>query len=415
MSSTILRCRQHYIPHSKSDTIDEVGSVARASRRVSITLRQVRCPSGPCACAFPEQCDSQQGELPPTRRLLVRKEEERRSRKEVQNAPAGAGAAREAASALEPSPVELTPAFEERHVNNVYNAIAPHFSATRFVLGCLEGEAETSAFTHATLIFLRCIDFFEPRPHDARFAIWPKVRAFIDSLPRGCAVADVGCGNGKYLGVRRDLFVVGLDQSEGLVGQAARRLKSYAVQHSLPPAPEPWLQRADVAAADGLRLPLRSGTLGGALCIAVLHHMTTEVRRVALLSELARILRPGGKALVTAWATQQERMDKLAKWHMLKEGVEADGKDTHVCGGDYLVPWHVPWHRVAATSAQQQAAQQATPCVVDQHKATLMFQRYYHLFAPGELERLAGQVDGVSVADCFYDKDNWCIVIEKVG
>jgi alkylated DNA repair protein alkB family protein 8 len=28
-------------------------------------------------------------------------------------------------------------------------------------------------------------------------------------------VADVGCGNGKYYGVRRDLAVLGSDRSEG--------------------------------------------------------------------------------------------------------------------------------------------------------------------------------------------------------
>lgn len=48
-----------------------------------------------------------------------------------------------------------------------------------------------------------------------RFAVWPKVRAFLDSLPPGSVVADVGCGNGKYLGVRRDLAVLGCDRSAG--------------------------------------------------------------------------------------------------------------------------------------------------------------------------------------------------------
>jgi alkylated DNA repair protein alkB family protein 8 len=48
-----------------------------------------------------------------------------------------------------------------------------------------------------------------------RFAVWPKVRAFIDSLAPGSVVADVGCGNGKYLGVRRDLAVLGCDRSAG--------------------------------------------------------------------------------------------------------------------------------------------------------------------------------------------------------
>jgi hypothetical protein len=37
-------------------------------------------------------------------------------------------------------------------------------------------------------------------------------------------VADVGCGNGKYFGVRRDLAVLGSDRSGGLAALAAQRL-----------------------------------------------------------------------------------------------------------------------------------------------------------------------------------------------
>ncbi len=57
-----------------------------------------------------------------------------------------------------------------------------------------------------------------------RFAIWPRVREFIESVPVGAIVADVGCGNGKYLGVRRDIAVLGSDRSTGLVQVAAQRL-----------------------------------------------------------------------------------------------------------------------------------------------------------------------------------------------
>jgi hypothetical protein len=48
-----------------------------------------------------------------------------------------------------------------------------------------------------------------------RFAVWPKVRAFLEGLAPGSVVADVGCGNGKYLGVRHDLAVLGSDRSAG--------------------------------------------------------------------------------------------------------------------------------------------------------------------------------------------------------
>jgi hypothetical protein len=69
-------------------------------------------------------------------------------------------------------------ALEARYVHSVYDAIAPHFASTRF-------------------------------------AVWPRVRAFLEAVPPGALLADVGCGNGKYFGVRRDVFVLGSDRSEG--------------------------------------------------------------------------------------------------------------------------------------------------------------------------------------------------------
>ena len=61
-------------------------------------------------------------------------------------------------------------------------------------------------------------------PNGRRFAVWPRVREFIESLPSGAVVADVGCGNGKYFGVRRDIAVLGSDRSCGLAHVAAQRL-----------------------------------------------------------------------------------------------------------------------------------------------------------------------------------------------
>lgn len=51
--------------------------------------------------------------------------------------------------------------------------------------------------------------------------------------------------------------------------------------------------KADVAVADAFALPYREGTCDGVLCIAVLHHIASEPRRLRLLQQLAHILRPG--------------------------------------------------------------------------------------------------------------------------
>lgn len=66
--------------------------------------------------------------------------------------------------------------LEDEYVHKVYDVIAPHFSHTR---------------------------------HNP----WPKVSAFLNGLDDGSLVADVGCGNGKYMGVNKKLFMSGSDRS----------------------------------------------------------------------------------------------------------------------------------------------------------------------------------------------------------
>jgi len=70
--------------------------------------------------------------------------------------------------------------MEKEHVYEVYEKIAPHFSNTRY------------------------------KP-------WPKIAEFLNKLEDGSLVADVGCGNGKYLGVNKKLHMIGTDRSFGLI------------------------------------------------------------------------------------------------------------------------------------------------------------------------------------------------------
>jgi len=79
--------------------------------------------------------------------------------------------------------------YEQQHVHNVYNAIAPHFSATRY------------------------------KP-------WPIIEQFLSSLPPGSIGLDSGTGNGKYLPLPldrpTDIITIGLDRSFELLRIAQR-------------------------------------------------------------------------------------------------------------------------------------------------------------------------------------------------
>ncbi|KAB2614524.1 alkylated DNA repair protein alkB-like protein 8 [Pyrus ussuriensis x Pyrus communis] len=99
--------------------------------------------------------------------------------------------------------VKFTPQIEKKYVHHVYDAVAPHFSSTRF-------------------------------------AKWPKVANFLSSLPSGSLVLDAGCGNGKYLGFNPDCFFIGCDISAPLIKICADR-------------------GHQVSVADAVDLPYRTG------------------------------------------------------------------------------------------------------------------------------------------------------------
>jgi alkylated DNA repair protein alkB family protein 8 len=194
--------------------------------------------------------------------------------------------------------------------------------------------------------------------------------------------------------------------------------------------------------------------------------MVYRGRRLQLLRELAAVLVPGGRALVTVWATEQEDPAKtIHKWRKLRDAQgpvqqqqqeaqqqqQQEGGDggplqqqqqDAAAGPDYLVPWHVPFHRAGGLLQKQQQQQQqqqeadgtdlqqagsnctsntsaadqhaaAAGIRVDQSKGAVVLQRYYHLFDQGELEGLVCDVPGVAVVDVFYDRSNWCVVFEK--
>ncbi|KAK1597716.1 S-adenosyl-L-methionine-dependent methyltransferase, partial [Colletotrichum navitas] len=142
--------------------------------------------------------------------------------------------------------------YESRHVHTVYEAIAPHFSSTRY------------------------------KP-------WPLVASFLLSLPPGSVGLDAGCGNGKYIGVNPALYIIASDRSANLSASAAARAPNN-----------------QVLVADSLALPYRGAAFDFAISIAVIHHMSTRERRRAAVAALLDAVRPGtGRVLVMVWALEQ--------------------------------------------------------------------------------------------------------------
>ncbi|XP_065847105.1 tRNA (carboxymethyluridine(34)-5-O)-methyltransferase [Euphorbia lathyris] len=316
------------------------------------------------------------------------------------------------------SRVQSTPEIEKKYVHSVYDAIAPHFSSTRF-------------------------------------AKWPKVATFLNSLHKGSLILDAGCGNGKYLGLNPDCFFIGCDISEPLIKICADRGN-------------------EVLVGDAVNLPYRTGFGDAAISIAVLHHLSTENRRKKAIEELVRVVKKGGLVLITVWAVEQEDSSLLAKWtplspkyldewvgpgsprvrspsyislqsiseteenvfgEQLKDLKEKEDEvlrkslnlasqteneiiiskdDDAKNHQEYFVPWHLPYHR-AEISGASACALESGLAKKDDKKGAVVYNRYYHVFSEGELERLATGMKNAVVVDRFFDKSNWCIVLEKTS
>ena len=195
----------------------------------------------------------------------------------------------------------------------------------------------------------------------------------------------------------------------------------------------------------------------------------SQERRHSAIRELLRVLRPGGKALIYVWALEQElhkvksnylkeskiRLKEESKFkckgtkdEVKKENEEMKKKDlsgennessnkqvdkcdktnnpceitsedkiknktwcnslnVHVNGTnfdtqDLLVPWHLRGQKAGKDSEDSSI------------KQSNLFHRYYHVFQQGELETLCNNVDGAKVISSYYDKGNWCCILEKV-
>ncbi|CAG8479308.1 5940_t:CDS:2 [Diversispora eburnea] len=209
---------------------------------------------------------------------------------------------------------------EQQYVHEVYQAIAPHFSQTRY------------------------------KP-------WPLVELFLKELDVGSLGADIGCGNGKYLDVNKNVFMIG---SSKLIDICVSR-------------------KFESIVCDALNLPFRNECFDFIISIAVIHHFTTPERRIAAIEELFRIVKPGSLVLIYVWALEQDARRKFDKEHQ-----------------DVIVPWVIP-------------ASKNDP----DRKEEAIYQRYYHLFKKGELDNLILNTGKAQIIKTDYDKDNWYVVARK--
>ena len=195
----------------------------------------------------------------------------------------------------------------------------------------------------------------------SRFCMWPEVVKFLDSQPGGSLIADIGCGNGKYLDYRAaDCTIVACDASAALL-EIARERRAGCRSFSL---------------GNMMALPYRKGLFDAVINIAVLHHISTRERRVAAVRELLRIVRPDGRICISVWADEQIKKEK---WQLC---------NTNNSNTDYMIPF-------------------------DNRNGEVIM-RYYHLFTEADFHEVLSECSAEAGVESFvFDKENWIAVLRK--
>lgn len=259
-----------------------------------------------------------------------------------------------------------TPKLKEiEFVHDVYNEIAQHFSQTRY------------------------------KP-------WPIVSNFLETRKVNSFGVDVGCGNGKYIGINKKVFILGSDYSTGLIDQA----KILHERESF----------NDIIVADGMNLPHNDSTFDFAISIAVIHHFADEKRRIDAIEEILRVLKPNGQALIYCWALEQEKSRR--GYH---EGMEQD----------ILVPWVLAKKTEGKKNQPKRKGKgnkerdvEGEDLVEQENKEKVIVEqikneekppvkmRFYHLYKKGELSDNCIKAGGKLVRE-GYERDNWWAIVEK--
>jgi ubiquinone/menaquinone biosynthesis C-methylase UbiE len=131
-----------------------------------------------------------------------------------------------------------------------------------------------------------------------RRTVWTHVAKFLDSVEKESLMLDNGCGNGKNMLYRKDLFCVGIDISKGQV-EVCRGKKLKVVEGSM------------------TSLPFEDNTFEAMLCTASYHHLQKDTERQQALAEMYRCLKQKGKILLTVWASEKDiSEDTMVPWKL---------------------------------------------------------------------------------------------------
>lgn len=186
-----------------------------------------------------------------------------------------------------------------------------------------------------------------------RYSIWKCVRKFVDLVPKYKSILDVGCGNGKNM-----KYMIDSGHSKVYGIDATKNFVSICRHNNL-----------NVIEGNIINMPFDNNSFDNIICIAVLHHLTSEELRIKAINEMIRVVKKGGKIMITTSSFENQ---------FYKSPVKILDNEQNV-----LIPWKTNDN---------------------------IFHRYYHLFKENELESLCTN-NRISKIESFFECGNWIVIL----
>lgn len=309
---------------------------------------------------------------------------------------------------------------EEEYVHEVYNEISDHFSKTRY------------------------------KP-------WRIVEDFLQTRKDYSIGIDVGCGNGKYLQLNKNLFILGSDRSSGLISCANDLMKEKETTKKEALSEKEISdgfasmcfgeKRCDVMINDGLALPYPNNRFDFAISIAVIHHFSTEERRIEAIKHIGSKLKQGSEALIYVWALEQKNsrrgyddtmeQDILVPWVLegdfktVTDEENKKPKESKKAFKERSKPdlTDVPkekrseairlWKEEQAEKRRIEAEEEIKKAQDKKRKEEELKKkntkyRYYHMYKSGDLEENILKTGIFEVVKGGYERDNWWCICRKL-
>lgn len=189
---------------------------------------------------------------------------------------------------------------------------------------------------------------------DSRYCVWDFVKQFLVDKKHLSGI-DVGCGNGKNM---IHEHMVGIDECDAFVKICNQKGKR-------------------VTKACCCSIPFEDNTFDYAMSISVIHHLSSEERRMQAIRELVRIVKPGGQILFNMWSVEHQEKRVFQQ-------------------GDNYVPWFMKPKK---------------------NECRRSYIRYYYIHDFDSIvcfcETIRSVFENVSIESDFNEKGNWVVLMTK--